>query len=296
MLKQILWTACVTPFNEDASKVDYQSLEKCLRMQEKSGNGILLLGSTGEGLSLTDQERCEIVNFACKLNLKTQLIAGVPSHNLNAALAWLEFCKDLPIQGYLMTTPIYTKPGVNGQIEWFKTLLNKSTKPVIIYDNPGRTAARFYPEVAKNLQNHPNFAAIKDSSGGVESIVEYKIAAPKIPIYCGDDYLMPALAHLGCFGLISVASNAWPEATRIYAEHLLKGNKLKSTIWWQACKALFSASNPIPIKALMHDLGIIEHPQPRLPLSLSDLPSRKTLLAHHESIANWNVENETRKV
>jgi 4-hydroxy-tetrahydrodipicolinate synthase len=287
MLNQILYTACVTPFDAAADKIDYQSLERLLREQEKAGNGIVLLGSTGEGLSLTDQERREATKFACKLGLETNLIVGVPSHNLYAALEWLEFCKDLPIQGYLMTTPIYTKPGVLGQTKWFETLLEKAVVPAMLYNIPGRAAIRLHPETVKNLKDHPKFSAIKDSSGTVESIVEYKLAAPNKAVYCGDDYMMPAMAAEGSVGLISVASNPWPEATRRYVQLCLKGKVLKNKIWWQACKALFTASNPIPVKALLKDIEMITHDSVRLPLNLKDLASRQTLLDYHKQITNW---------
>lgn len=292
MLEQILWTASITPFDANGSKIDYESLDRLLHLQAEAGNGIVLLGSTGEGLSLTDQEKQEILKFACQLNLNTQIIVGVPSHNLQAALDWLEFCNDLPIQGYLLTTPIYTKPGVMGQTCWFEKLLNKASHPGMLYNIPGRAGVPLHPEAVGNLQHHDNFVALKDSSGTVESVVGYKIAAPDVEVYCGDDYMMPAMASEGAVGLVSIASNAWPSATRRYVEYSLKGGKIKSKVWWQACKSLFTASNPIPIKALMKDAGLINHDTVRLPLSQGDLPSRQTLLAYHETIKNWETDHE----
>ena len=286
MLEQILYTACVTPFDRNGDSIDYQSLEKLLKMQENAGNGIVLLGSTGEGLSLSDHERKEIIKFAFGLGLKTQIIAGIPSHNLKAALDWLEFCNQFPVSGYLATTPIYTKPGVNGQIGWFKAILEHTNHSVMAYNIPGRSGIKLHPESVKNLLGYKNFLAIKDSGGTVDSIVDYKIAAPDMAIYCGDDYLMPAMAAEGAAGLISVASNAWPEATRGYVQKSLKMEKLQNKLWWQACRALFTASNPIPVKALLKDIGVINHDTVRLPLSMSDLPARELLLSYHKLINN----------
>ena len=292
MLKQILWTACVTPLNADSNQIDYKSLENCLRLQENNNNGILLLGSTGEGLSLTNNERQELLQFACNLKLNSQIIVGIPSHNLYAATEWLEFCKDLPIQGYLMTTPIYTKPGVIGQTKWFENLLNKVDRPAMLYNIPSRAGIRLHYETVKNLQQHHNFVSIKDSSGTVENIVEYQTAAPNIAVYCGDDYMMPALTAEGSVGLVSVVSNVWPAATRRYVEHCLTGGKIKSKVWWKACKALSVTSNPVPIKALMHATKIIAHDTVRLPLSSDDLPTHKTFLDHHKAMMNWKTEDE----
>ena len=292
MLEQILWTATVTPFSADGSAVDYPSLERCLRRQEQSGNGVVLMGSTGEGLSFTAKERREIAEFACGLNLQTQLVIGVPSHNYYAALEWLDFCNNLPIQGYLLTTPIYTKPGVMGQTKWYEAMLEKAAHPAILYNIPGRAAVRLHPEAVRNLRGHARFKAIKDSSGIVDSIVEYKTVAPEIAVYCGDDYMMSATAAEGSCGLISVIANAWPDATRRYVKHCLKGGKIPSRIWWHACKAMFTASNPIPVKALMNDMGIIDHDTVRLPLSMADLPSRQPLLDYCDRIVNWEAACE----
>ena len=175
MLEQILWTATVTPFTADGSAVDYPSLENCLRRQEKSGNGIVLMGSTGEGLSFTNKERREIVEFACGLNLQTQLVIGVPSHNYYSALEWLEFCNSLPIQGYLLTTPIYTKPGVMGQTHWYEAMLDKAAHPAILYNIPGRAAVRSGAHIGKNVVIMPpsyvNIGTFVDESSMIDSHV-----------------------------------------------------------------------------------------------------------------------------
>jgi 4-hydroxy-tetrahydrodipicolinate synthase len=292
MLKQILYTACVTPFDEAGDNVDYDSLEKLLLLQESSGNGVLLLGSTGEGLSLSNEEKKEIVTFACELKLDVEIIVAVPGHNLSAALEIIDFCNDFPIHGYLMTTPIYTKPGVIGQVKWFEKLLDRAAHPAMLYNIPGRASVPLYPEAVRNLQEHKQFVAIKDSSGTVESIVDYKIVAPHVSVYCGDDYMMPSAAIEGAVGLISVSSNAWPVATRKYVKNSIEGKKIESKIWWQACRDLFTASNPIPIKALLKDIGIIKNDVVRLPLHLSDLPSREVLLSHHNIIKNWEDAHE----
>jgi 4-hydroxy-tetrahydrodipicolinate synthase len=207
---------------------------------------------------------------------------------------WIEFCNDMPINGYLMATPMYTKPGISGQTEWFNRLLNKSKHEAMLYNIPGRAGIKLHSEVVKNLKDHENFVALKDSSGVVDSLVEYKIAAPNISIFCGDDYMMPSTAIEGAAGLVSVISNAFPDETRKYVEYALRGNKMKSKIWWQACKALFAASNPIPIKALMKDIGLIKSDDVRLPLSLEDLVNRSDLMKYFDLIKDWghNLKDE----
>ena len=289
MTEQMLWTACISPFNEDGRQVDYESLEACLRLQATCGNGILLLGSTGEGLSLSLEEKQEIIRFACSLNAGTQILVGIAGHSLQEALFLLDFCKDLPIHGHLMTTPVYAKPGAVGQTKWFERLLNASAHPAMLYNIPGRAAIELHTEAVKNLQGHENFVAIKDSGGSLERLVAYQTVAPHIAVFCGDDHLMPAMAAEGSVGLVSVAANVWPAATRRYVSHILGGGRIAEKTWWRAIRALFSASNPIGVKALMRDIKMIVHDTVRLPLSMEDLPCRDVLLDCHRAIHDWEA-------
>lgn len=289
--EQILWTASITPFEAGGMKADLKSLEVCLRAQERAQNGVILFGSTGEGLSLSFEERKEILRFAFSLNLKLPIMVGVPSHNIKEALMWISWCQELPVAAYLLTTPIYTKPGILGQTAWFEALLEKLESPAMLYNIPSRSGVRLHPQTLKNLHQHKNLWALKDTES-LESAAEYKMAAPNIALFAGDDYKMPAMATLGAVGLISIASNAWPEATRRYVEHCLRRGCFTSNWWWKAGLALFTASNPIPVKALMKDVGIIAHKDVRLPLSAEDLSSPNLLLDLHEKMKNWSADHE----
>lgn len=291
MINQPLWTALVTPFNQNSEKIDLASLKRLLEMQSTAKNGAILFGSTGESLSLSEREKREALEYAISLKLDLEIMVGVPSANHHQALEWMEYCKDLPIAGFLMTTPIYTKPGELGQTKWFESLLNRANKPAMLYNVPGRSAIKLNTTAVANLKDHSMFVAIKDASGSVESMVEYQQAAPNIAIYCGDDDMMPSFAAEGAAGLISVASNAWPLATRRYVELSLARKDIASKAWWQASKALFSQSNPIPIKALLKELGLIECDCLRLPLDRSDLKSTAELLAADKAISQWFKAN-----
>ena len=286
-MTQILYTALVTPFEEKSQKIDFTSLENLARAQDQANNDILLLGSTGESLSLSDQERREIVEFVLNLKLSSKILVGVPSYNLNTALSWLDFCRALPIDGYLMTTPMYSKPGILGQSAWFEKLLDHAAHKVMLYNIPGRTGVKLYPEAIKNLKSHERLWAIKDSSGTVDTIREYRQASSDILIYCGDDYLLPSTAAVGAQGLVSVMSNAWPKATRAYVSKALNNINFDINYWWQAGKAITSASNPVPIKALLKDLNMISSDIVRSPLSIKDLNTREVLLNLHNYIHNW---------
>ncbi|WP_167896319.1 4-hydroxy-tetrahydrodipicolinate synthase [Wolbachia endosymbiont of Brugia pahangi] len=286
-----LWTACVTPFNYNGSSIDYCSLQHLLTMQAKAKNGVVLLGSTGESLSLTDSEKRTLVEFACKLKLNMEIIIGVPGVNLYQTLEWLNFCKDIPIHGYLMTTPIYTKPGVIGQTLWFEKLLEKAHVPAMFYNIPSRAGVSLHVETVYNLSSHERFWAIKDSSGTIDTLIEYKKVAPNVEVFCGDDNMIHDMAAYGTAGLVSVASNAWPHVAHEYVKQCLNGKSFHADVWQQACKALFIASNPIPTKALLHGIGLIEHRTVRLPLSTQDLPSVDEIKKATEIILNLEKVN-----
>ncbi|MDR2831309.1 MAG: 4-hydroxy-tetrahydrodipicolinate synthase [Rickettsiales bacterium] len=287
MKSTFLWTACVTPFNYNGNSIDYSSLQRLLTIQAEAENGVVLLGSTGESLSLTDSEKRTLVEFVCKLKLNTKIIIGVPGVNLYQTLEWLDFCKDMPIHGYLMTTPIYAKPGIMGQTLWFENLLKKAHVPAMLYNIPSRAGVNLHAETVHNLSSHGKFWAIKDSSGSVDTLAQYKEVAPNIEVFCGDDDMILNMAAKGAVGLVSVAANVWPRVVHEYVKECFNGENPQTDSWQQACKALFIASNPIPTKALLHDIGLIEHKTVRLPLSTKDLPSLGILRQVNEMILGW---------
>ncbi|MBV0899909.1 MAG: 4-hydroxy-tetrahydrodipicolinate synthase [Wolbachia endosymbiont of Fragariocoptes setiger] len=288
MTSDFLWTACVTPFNRNGNCIDYSSLKRLLIMQAEIGNGVILLGSTGESLSITKKEKCKLVKFVSELQLKLKIIIGVQGINLYQTLEWMNFCKDMLINGYLITTPIYTKPGVLGQTLWFEKILEKAHVPVMLYNIPSRTGVNLYYEVVYNLLNHENFWSIKDSSGSIQTLVEYKNIAPRIKVFCGDDNMIASASKMGASGLVSVASNVWPRITRKYVKKCLEGTEVLTDIWEKACQGLSVASNPIPIKTLLNKLGIITYKAVRLPLSNKDLSSAKVLERSNELMLKLN--------
>lgn len=287
MKPTFLWTACVTPFSSNGDSVDYQSLQCLLAMQAQAKNGVVLLGSTGESLSLTDSEKRTLVEFVRELKLNTKIIIGVPGVNLYQTFEWLDFCKGMPLHGYLMTTPIYAKPGIMGQTLWFEKLLEKAHVPAMLYNIPARAGVSLHAETVRNLSSHEKFWAIKDSSGTFDTLTQYKKVAPNIEVFCGDDNMIFDMSAKGAAGLVSVAANVWPSVVHKCVKQCMSGKNPQADSWQQACKALFTASNPIPTKALLHDIGLIKHKTVRLPLSAEDLPSIETLRQANKMILRW---------
>ena len=138
MEKFPLWTAMVTPMNTDGS-IDFNSLENLLRKQEKAGNGVLVLGSTGEGLNLNEEEKREVVTFTKELDLDIPMMVGVGGFDLPAQADFIHFCNEVEPDALLLVTPLYAKPGAEGQFEWFSELMGETEIPCTLYNVPSRT-------------------------------------------------------------------------------------------------------------------------------------------------------------
>jgi 4-hydroxy-tetrahydrodipicolinate synthase len=286
-LKQFpLWTAVVTPFHSDL-KIDYVSFEKLLLEQEEAKNGVVILGSTGENLSFSDEEKIEIVNFVCDLELSIPIMVGIPGFYGPGAVKWVKHLNQMPVHAYLMVTPIYAKPNEVGQYEWFKELLDTSTRPCMLYNVPSRAGTKLNLNAMKKLLGHKNFWSIKEASGSVEEFSQYHKNLPGIEMYCGDDGLMPEFAKAGAVGLVSVASNSWAKETHMYTRLCLSQKLKEDKMWKEAADSLFLCSNPVPVKGLLHAIGAIETPKCRPALNSNDLTELPTILNHHKNITEW---------
>ena len=186
-----------------------------------------------------------------------------------------------------MVTPLYAKPGDEGQLYWFQKLMNKASKPVMLYNIPGRTGIPLSKKALLTLKDHPRFWAIKEASGSPEEFEQYVDLVKPNPVYSGDDALLPLYSKIGAKGLVSVASNAWPLQTHQYVEKTLR-HKLKHQPEWERwSNSLFMESNPIPVKRLLFERGDIESPLCRPPLSHKEIKDPRELMTVNQQVLNW---------
>jgi 4-hydroxy-tetrahydrodipicolinate synthase len=287
MMFTTLWTALITPMNQNG-KVNFTDLRNIVKLQEDAGNGILVIGSTGEGLALGASEKREIVEFMDDYAPDVPWMIGVGGYQAGEQKKWIDLGNATGADAFLMVNPLYAKPDSEGQFEWFSDLMDQAEKPCMLYNIPSRTGTRLSPDVFRRLSRHPNCRALKEASGSILDFEAFRMAAPDVPIYSGDDALMPYFATAGASGLVSVASNVWPSETKSYVEMCLNGNvESVFPVWKQAVAALFSASNPVPVKSLMHSKNIISTVKVRAPLSTADLSSVEALTEADKEITNW---------
>jgi 4-hydroxy-tetrahydrodipicolinate synthase len=283
----VVWTALVTPFTQH-NKIDIGRLQSLANAQAAAGNGILLLGSTGEGLALSGDEQKQIVDCICQLNLDTPLMVAVGGYDLAAQLAWIEYCNALAIDAYLLATPIYAKPGPVGQTMWFSQLLDAAHFPCMLYNVPSRAGVEIPLQTLEALQSHANCWAIKEASGSLDTFLAYQQHCPTLAIFSGEDAMMPTLAQAGAKGLVSVCANAWPEATNAYVKLSLAGQLTGVfPLWKNAIDALFQVANPIPVKAMMRHKKMLDNPYLRAPLTHLELTEHTSLINADQQITLW---------
>lgn len=274
MKKHNLVTALITPMHENG-EIDFDSLATLIRRQEAANNGLLILGSTGEGLALKPEEHRAVVEFTVDLKPKVDIMVGIGGFQLDQQLQFMAFCNDLAIDSYLLVVPLYAKPDPVGQVHWFKTLLDASSKPCMLYNVPSRTGTQLAPDVLNELGTHPNLWALKEASGDLERYRMYHELAPKMEMYSGEDAMIAEMCKISCHGLVSVVANSWPQKAHEYVKRTLSGEltENENALWANATAASFAVSNPVPTKCWLAHQGVIESNVSRPPLRSEALSS-----------------------
>lgn len=285
-----LWTALITPMNNDGA-IDFDSLTKLVKEQDEAKNGLLILGSTAEALNLSLENRKAIIEHVVKMKPTSPIMVGIGGQMLEDQISWMKYLENLAVHSYLLVTPLYAKPGPVGQYEWFKTLLDTSSRACMLYNVPGRSAVAMSPIAVERLKGHKNFWSIKEASGSVEKMTELMKASGK-DIYCGDDALLPEFTAAGAKGLVSVASNAWPKETHLYVTQCLNKSFDAKELWTKAANSFFVVSNPVPVKRLMSERGTISSSRMAPPLSHEDMTSAAPVLEAQEAVTRWYNSQE----
>lgn len=274
-----LGTALITPFKADKS-VDYEALARLLDTQLTGAvDYIVVLGTTGEAATMTADEKREVRQFIVNyVHGRLPLVLGVGGNNTAAVTSELEAMRNggiLDFTAILSVCPYYNKPNQEGLYQHFCAIAEASPIPVILYNVPGRTGVNLLPETVMRIwEAHPDkIAGIKEASGNVEQIKrlmdERRKANADFLVISGDDGIACEIMEAGGAGLISVASNAFPEDF-----HAIVHNKdqAKQAQYDQMVKLLFKEGNPVGIKAVLAQKGIIQN-YLRLPL----VPASETL-------------------
>jgi 4-hydroxy-tetrahydrodipicolinate synthase len=258
-------TALVTPFKKDLS-VDFAAFESLVNRQIQNGIHFLVpLGTTGETPCLTKEEKLRILEITVRLAKgKVPVIAGAGSNNTFEAIANIKEFEQTGVDGFLVVTPYYNKPTQQGMINHFKAVAESTSKSIVMYNVPGRTSVNMTAETCLALAEVKNIIATKEASSNYAQISEIIGNSPEgFSVLSGNDDETLSLCATGAVGVISVASNVAPKEMSSYLNTILKGDFISARKEHHRLMPLFKncfvESNPIPAKAGLAYLGLIEN-------------------------------------
>lgn len=265
-------TAMVTPFNEDR-EINYEKVEELANHLVSSGSdAILVAGTTGESPTLTHEEEIEILSSVKRaVANKAKVIMGAGSNSTKTAVEMSKLAQKEGADAILSVVPYYNKPSQSGMIAHFSAVAESTDLPIFLYNIPSRTGVNMAVDTVKTLaEKYSNIVAIKQSFGDLDQVSELKINCPEdFMIYSGDDSLTLPMLSLGADGVISVASHIYGSEIKSMI-HNFKSGQVHAAANMQRklypiFKKLFMAPNPVPVKAALKKIGLIED-YVRLPL------------------------------
>jgi len=273
-MKELIGTgvALVTPFNSDLS-VDYKALENIVNYNIENGTNYLVIsGTTGESVTITKQEKQEIIASIKKTNNgKLPLVVGIGGNNTDVIIKEIETTNLSDIDAILSVVPYYSKPTQEGIYQHFKAIAQVSPVPIILYNVPGRTSVNMSPETTLRLANDfKNIVAIKEAGNNVAQYLQLLKDKPKdFLVISGDDDLALGVVLAGGAGVISVIGQAFPKEFSKMVRLGLEGNakdayKLHFKLM-DVTGYIFSENNPAGIKAVLQQLNLCDDTV-RLPL------------------------------
>jgi 4-hydroxy-tetrahydrodipicolinate synthase len=264
-------TALVTPFRKDGS-LDLDALRRLVQFQLHAGIDFLVpCGTTGETPTLEHAEYVAVLRTVVQeVGGRVPVIAGVGGNNTRKVIDHAAEVRGLDVQGILSVAPYYNKPTQEGLYQHFQALAESTDLPIIVYNVPGRTSSNIEPATVARLAKTPNIIGIKEASGSIVQQMEVLAAVPPgFRVLSGDDAFTLPLMALGGVGIISVVSNEIPgEMTRL--AHLLLEGEIAAARQLHfdllpLMQVNFIETNPIPVKAALAMMGLIEEVY-RLPL------------------------------
>ncbi len=264
-------TALVTPFTSDGA-VDYPALRALVDWQVAEGIDFLVVcGSTGEAQTLDAAERERVAAAVTEVaSGRVPVMAGATSNDTAYAIEETKRMCRIGVDYILSATPYYNRPSQEGLYQHFMAVADASTRPVCLYNVPGRTAVNLLPATSLRLAAHSNVMGIKEASGDLKQVMEILRQRPAgFAVLSGDDWLTMPVIGAGGDGLISVVSNQVPAAMTALVHLLLSGDLENARNWHYRLTPLMDANfletNPAPAKAALHLMGRI-HDVLRLPL------------------------------
>jgi 4-hydroxy-tetrahydrodipicolinate synthase len=264
--------AVVTPMDADGT-VNYRQFAKVIDFHVDSGTQVLVVaGTTGESATLDHEEHVEVISKACELaGGRIPIVAGTGSNSTSQTLKLSRAVDRLPVAGFLVVTPYYNKPTQEGMRRHFSLIADGVTRPLILYNVPGRTGVDLKPETVIKLAAHPNIQGVKEATGELNRVRVLRDACgADFKLLSGDDATGCEFMLQGGDGVISVTANVAAAGMRHMCDAALARKRADAeridAHLQPLHRTLFCESNPIPVKWAVQQMGLIG-PGIRLPLT-----------------------------
>ena len=255
--------ALITPFKEDGS-VDYEALERLVDFHLANGtDGILVLGTTGESSTMSDDEDYEVARVVIeRVAGRVPVIGGAGSNCTAESLEKSQGLVRLGVDGLLLITPYYNKSNEEGIYRHFTAVLDEVDVPCILYNIPGRTGCSISEGNLARLSLHPNAWGIKEASGSIAyATTAARYLSDDFRMFSGNDDIVVPLMSLGAKGVISVWADVAPATVHKMCADFLAGDLASARKAQldnlELIHALFCEVNPIPVKCALAEMGMI---------------------------------------
>lgn len=264
-------TALVTPFRRDQS-LDEETLRKLVRRQIDAGiNFLVPCGTTGESPTLTRAEHLRVIEITVEeARGRVPVLGGAGGYNTHEVIELARELERIGVDGILSVTPYYNKPTQEGLFQHYKAIASAVPLPIVVYSVQGRTGVNVEPATLARLAQIENIVGVKEASGNISQMANIvHDVPPAFTVLSGDDAITIPLMALGGRGIVSVASNEIPAEMTQLAQACLHGDfeaarKIQAR-YLPLMNVNFCESNPIPVKAAMALMGLLE-PVYRLPM------------------------------
>ncbi len=280
-------TALITPFTKEG-KVDERTLRRLVDRQITARvEALLPTGTTGESVTLTDQEQSRVISIVVEqARGRVPVIAGAGSNSTEKAITLSRLAARAGADAILSVAPYYNKPTQEGFFRHYAAVADAVDVPVVVYNVPGRTASNIEaPTTLRMAEEIPSIAGIKEASGNLAQIMEILRNRPKgFGVWSGDDAITLPMVALGADGVVSVVSNEVPKQFAAMVRLCLKGDFARAAALHYRLLPLmninFVESNPIPVKGALAMMGEIDeiYRLPMVPLSVKHRAALKKIL------------------
>jgi 4-hydroxy-tetrahydrodipicolinate synthase len=277
-------TAMVTPFDQQGQLDCERAKELALALLDSGTDGLVLSGTTGEGPTLTNDEKLRLfAEVRSAVGNRGTIIAGTTNYNTAESIELSREAADHGVDGILGTVPYYNKPPQEGLYQHFKAIAEAVDLPLVLYNVPTRTVTNMLPETTVRLSEIDNIVGVKEASGNFEAVAKIvEDCAPGFRVWSGDDSATLPILAVGGYGIVSVASQLIGRQIQAMVQHYLDGRHGEAAEIHRRTlplvQALFVTTNPIPLKYALNRVGFAVG-SPRLPLVEPDANSAAAIEA-----------------